>query len=228
MSQDQVQSALTPERMEELRSIFKQMAEEKGDSDSIDKATYLEHFDRKGISGDSLLQFERMFDAMDYKGTGKLNFDEFLTSMYIINAEGNIREKLELCFRVYDSNRDGFISRKEAFSVAKSMVMLSQLGILGLMGLDSTMMVMVRREMKKQSAMIKQAVQAVIDDMFERLDTNKDGKISFDEWMAQADEPRPDIEAWLKAMQPGGEGNLLSGLNIEEQLTSAAGGCETQ
>ena len=128
------------------------------------------------------------------------------------------------------------------------MVMLSQLGILGLMGLDSTMMVMVRREMKKQSAMIKQAVQAVIDDMFERLDTNKDGKISFDEvpwclqisppnplcsllmwlplhplgvpaqWMAQADEPRPDIEAWLKAMQPGGEGNLLSGLNIEEQL----------
>ena len=40
----------------------------------IDKATYLEHFDRKGISGDSLLQFERMFDAMDYKGTGKLNF----------------------------------------------------------------------------------------------------------------------------------------------------------
>ena len=31
--------------------------------------------------------------------------DEFLTSMYIINAEGNIREKLELCFRVYDSNR---------------------------------------------------------------------------------------------------------------------------
>jgi serine/threonine-protein phosphatase 2B regulatory subunit len=89
----------------------------------------------------------RMIAIFDEDGGGDVDFQEFVT--------GLSAEKLRFAFKVYDIDRDGYISNGELFIVLKMMV---------------------------GSNLKDQQLQQIVDKTIMEADKDHDGKISFDEF----------------------------------------------
>lgn len=63
-----------------------------------------------------------MIAIFDEDGGGDVDFQEFVTGLSAFSSKGNKEEKLRFAFRVYDIDRDGYISNGELFIVLKMMV----------------------------------------------------------------------------------------------------------
>ncbi|CAD6591647.1 MAG: Calcineurin subunit B [Alectoria sarmentosa] len=85
----------------------------------------------------------RMIAIFDEDGGGDVDFQEFVSGLSAFSSKGNKEEKLRFAFKVYDIDRDGYISNGELFIVLKMMIV------------DKTIM---------------------------EADTDRDGKISFEEF----------------------------------------------
>ena len=72
----------------------------------IDKDTFLQYFPLNGLLG------ERLFAQFDTKGTGFIDFDEFLIGLAIV-CRGNSDEKVHFIFNMYDISHDNTVSRQE-------------------------------------------------------------------------------------------------------------------
>lgn len=61
---------------------------------------------------------DRIFCAWDKNNEGIIKTDLFFggVSMFL---RGKLEEKLQYCFRVYDLNSDGYISKEEMFQLLK-------------------------------------------------------------------------------------------------------------
>ncbi|KAL9602603.1 MAG: hypothetical protein Q9219_001747 [cf. Caloplaca sp. 3 TL-2023] len=58
----------------------------------------------------------------DEDGGGDVDFQEFVSGLSAFSSKGNKEEKLRFAFKVYDIDRDGYISNGELFIVLKMMV----------------------------------------------------------------------------------------------------------
>lgn len=63
-----------------------------------------------------------MIAIFDEDGGGDVDFQEFVSGLSAFSSKGNKEEKLRFAFRVYDIDRDGYISNGELFVVLKMMV----------------------------------------------------------------------------------------------------------
>ena len=63
-----------------------------------------------------------MIAIFDEDGGGDVDFQEFVSGLSAFSSKGNKEEKLWFAFKVYDIDRDGFISNGELFIVLKMMV----------------------------------------------------------------------------------------------------------
>jgi hypothetical protein len=80
----------------------------------------------------------RMIAIFDEDGGGDVDFQEFVSGLSAFSSKGNKEEKLRFAFKVYDIDRDGYISNGELFIVLKMMVgsnlkdqQLQQVSLLG-------------------------------------------------------------------------------------------------
>ncbi|XP_014833815.1 PREDICTED: calcineurin subunit B type 1-like isoform X2 [Poecilia mexicana] len=64
----------------------------------------------------------RIIDIFDTDGNGEIDFIEFIRGVSQFSIRGNQQQKLNFAFRVYDVDKDGFISNGELFQVLKAMV----------------------------------------------------------------------------------------------------------
>lgn len=64
----------------------------------------------------------RMIAIFDEDGGGDVDFKEFVSGLSAFSSKGNKEEKLRFAFKVYDIDRDGYISNGELFIVLKMMV----------------------------------------------------------------------------------------------------------
>ena len=64
----------------------------------------------------------RMIANFDEDGGGDVDFQEFVSGLSAFSSKGNKEEKLRFAFKVYDIDRDGYISNGELFIVLKMMV----------------------------------------------------------------------------------------------------------
>lgn len=64
----------------------------------------------------------RMIAIFDEDGGGDVDFQEFVSGLSAFSSKGNKEEKLRFAFKVYDIDRDGYISNGELFIVLKMMV----------------------------------------------------------------------------------------------------------
>ena len=78
-----------------------------------------------------------MIAIFDEDGGGDVDFQEFVSGLSAFSSKGNKEEKLHFAFKVYDIDRDGYISNGELFIVLKMMVgsnlkdmQLQQVGLL--------------------------------------------------------------------------------------------------
>ena len=63
-----------------------------------------------------------MIAIFDEDGGGDVDFQEFVSGLSAFSSKGSQEEKLRFAFKVYDIDRDGYISNGELFIVLKMMV----------------------------------------------------------------------------------------------------------
>ncbi|QSS62619.1 calcineurin regulatory subunit CalB, partial [Histoplasma capsulatum] len=97
----------------------------------------------------------RMIAIFDEDGGGDVDFQEFVSGLSAFSSKGNKEEKLRFAFKVYDIDRDGYISNGELFIVLKMMV---------------------------GSNLKDMQLQQIVDKTIMEADKDGDGKISFEEF----------------------------------------------
>ncbi|GAA5863666.1 hypothetical protein JCM5353_007712 [Sporobolomyces roseus] len=97
----------------------------------------------------------RMIAIFDEDGSGSVDFHEFVAGLSAFSSRGERDEKLKFAFKVYDMDRDGFISNGELFLVLKAMV---------------------------GSNLKDQQLQQIVDKTMMEADQDGDGKLSFEEF----------------------------------------------
>ncbi|KAI0913360.1 calcineurin, beta subunit [Ustulina deusta] len=97
----------------------------------------------------------RLIAIFDEDGGGDVDFQEFVSGLSAFSSKGNKEQKLQFAFKVYDIDRDGYISNGELFIVLKMMV---------------------------GSNLKDQQLQQIVDKTIMEADLDKDGKISFEEF----------------------------------------------
>lgn len=96
-----------------------------------------------------------MISIFDEDGGGDVDFQEFVSGLSAFSSKGNKDEKLHFAFKVYDIDRDGYISNGELFIVLKMMV---------------------------GSNLKDVQLQQIVDKTIMEADKDQDGKISFEEF----------------------------------------------
>jgi len=136
---------------EEIQRLYKRfMKLDKDGSGSIDREEFLSI---PQIANNPLAS--RLIAIFDEDGGGDVDFKEFISGLSAFSAKGNKIEKLRFAFKVYDMDRDGFISNGELFLVLKMMV---------------------GNNLKNNQ------LQQIVDKTIMEADKDMDGKISFEEF----------------------------------------------
>ncbi|KAF4990001.1 hypothetical protein FGRMN_8775 [Fusarium graminum] len=136
------------EEIDRLRKRFMKL--DKDNSGTIERDEFLS---LPQISSNPLAT--RMIAIFDEDGGGDVDFQEFVTGLSAFSSKGNKEQKLQFAFKVYDIDRDGYISNGELFIVLKMMV---------------------------GSNLKDQQLQQIVDKTIMEADLDKDGKISFEEF----------------------------------------------
>ncbi|KAK6382027.1 Calcineurin subunit B [Exophiala oligosperma] len=133
-------------------------------SQILDNIVSFSNFDRDEVDRlrkrfmklDKMIDFMgRMIAIFDEDGGGDVDFQEFVLGLSAFSAKGHKEEKLKFAFKVYDIDRDGYISNGELFIVLKMMV---------------------------GSNLKDQQLQQIVDKTIMEADKDGDGKISFEEF----------------------------------------------
>ncbi|KXL47318.1 hypothetical protein M433DRAFT_531954 [Acidomyces richmondensis BFW] len=136
------------EEIDRLRKRFMKL--DKDNSGTIEREEFLS---LPQVSSNPLAT--RMIAIFDEDGGGDVDFQEFVSGLSAFSSKGNKEEKLRFAFRVYDIDRDGYISNGELFIVLKMMV---------------------------GSNLKDQQLQQIVDKTIMEADLDHDGKISFEEF----------------------------------------------
>jgi Ca2+-binding EF-hand superfamily protein len=158
----------------ELKEIYKQFKKETP-SGAINKRDFKELMKGVGVQ-DPFLQ-DLIFGTFDRDKDGNINFKEFVTGLSVI-TRGSPDEKLEFAFRMYDLDGNGFITREDMLQVIEAFFKLVG-------------PVVTFAGKKYESA------EQLVDDFFDQMDSNKDDKISIEEYKEGAMK-NPDIIQGLK------------------------------
>ncbi|KAI9216771.1 hypothetical protein BC828DRAFT_392821 [Blastocladiella britannica] len=88
---------------------------------TLDRATMRHHYARLFPFGDSRAFADRVFDVLDVNRDGRVGFAEYVRALATATREDATRDRLVWSFQLYDSDRDGFISRHEVLLVARAL-----------------------------------------------------------------------------------------------------------
>uniref|UniRef100_A0A7S3D416 EF-hand domain-containing protein n=1 Tax=Palpitomonas bilix TaxID=652834 RepID=A0A7S3D416_9EUKA len=157
-------SSLTPEEIQAIENLTSFSEEEikrlhrrfnKLDKDASGRITIDEFMQIPELATNPLI--ERVIALFDSDGDETVDFREFVTALSTFSVHGDPQRKLKFAFRVYDVDGDGFISNGELFTVLKMMV-----------GANLTDV----------------QLQQIVDKTIMEADKDRDGKISFEEFIA--------------------------------------------
>lgn len=138
------------EEIKRLGKRFKKLDLDNSGSLSIDEFMSLPELQQNPL-------VQRVIDIFDTDGNGEVDFKEFIEGVSLFSVKGDKESKLRFAFKIYDMDKDGYISNGELFQVLKMMV----------------------------GNNLKDAqLQQIVDKTIIHADTDGDGKISFEEFCA--------------------------------------------
>uniref|UniRef100_W5MTV0 Kv channel interacting protein 1 b n=1 Tax=Lepisosteus oculatus TaxID=7918 RepID=W5MTV0_LEPOC len=108
-----------------------------------------------------------LFNAFDSAHNGSIKFEDFVMALSIL-LRGSVREKLQWTFNLYDINRDGYINKEEMTDIVRA--------IYDMMGKYT------------YPALRVEAPKQHVDAFFQKMDKNKDGVVTLDEFIASCQE----------------------------------------
>ncbi len=100
--------------------------------------------------------YRTLFASMDSDKSGTVSFAELATSLSVV-GKGTTDEKLAFTFDLYDADKSGHLDRREAEAVLN--------------------------QMKRVAMTLGRQADDFIEGLLDKLDVDKDGKISRNEWM---------------------------------------------
>ncbi|AET40869.1 calcineurin regulatory subunit B Ecym_7012 [Eremothecium cymbalariae DBVPG len=103
------------DEIERLRKRFMKL--DRDSSGSIDKSEFMSI---PGVSSNPLAG--RIMEVFDADNSGGIDFQEFISSLSIFSGRSDKEDKLKFAFKIYDIDKDGYISNGELFIVLKIMV----------------------------------------------------------------------------------------------------------
>eukprot|EP01114_Cavostelium_apophysatum_P014411 TRINITY_DN3738_c0_g1_i1.p1 TRINITY_DN3738_c0_g1~~TRINITY_DN3738_c0_g1_i1.p1 ORF type:complete len:462 (-),score=136.64 TRINITY_DN3738_c0_g1_i1:48-1433(-) len=150
--------------------------------------SFQEHFDLKIDTDRPLLQ--RIFELADRDKSGTIDFDEYCTVIALLFAESS-EEKLRFIFNAMDSNGDGLISREELTSSVTTLWNNELCRHLFDFAIDERRI---------------EGISVFVESFMKEADLNKDGFISFDEYVQLARKKLAPTRHEMKIMpnQTGG------------------------
>ncbi|KAF8795319.1 Kv channel-interacting protein 1 like protein [Argiope bruennichi] len=128
----------------------------------INEETFKAIFSRFFPYGNATLYASYVFRSFDESRSGSLTFQEFVQSLSLL-CHGTLHDKLEWTFCLYDLNDDGRITRKALKSVIQA--------VYNLVG------------KKPYTAAEEEAFLNHVDRIFKKMDVDKDGVISKEDFM---------------------------------------------
>ncbi|XP_065670627.1 neurocalcin homolog [Hydra vulgaris] len=142
---------------EELSAYYKDFCKEYP-SGSLTCDEFKEMYQRFFPDGDANAFAQHVFSSFDENGDGKIDFREFVCGLSV-TIRGNIDQKLKWAFSMYDLDKNGWISEDEMLEIVSAIYRM-----LGAKSFQDTP----AQKVKK---------------MFSAMDVNKDGKLTFKEFL---------------------------------------------
>jgi serine/threonine-protein phosphatase 2B regulatory subunit len=143
-------STFDAEEIKRLGKRFKKLDLDQSGSLSVEEFMSLPELQQNPL-------VQRVIEIFDTDGNGEVDFKEFIEGVSLFSVKGDKLSKLRFAFKIYDIDRDGFISNGELFQVLKMMV---------------------------GSNLKETQLQQIVDKTIINADTDGDGKISFEEFCA--------------------------------------------
>ncbi len=75
-------------------------------------------------NGNSRKYCKQIFKAFDTTGTGLINFSDLMLSISLTTT-GDIRKKINIGFKIYDVDKNGFIDKKELGTIITAVYYMS-------------------------------------------------------------------------------------------------------
>jgi len=122
---------------------------------------------------------EWLFDFFDKNKDGRIKIDELVSGVVII-CTGTTEQKADLTFRLYDLDNNGSVSRKEMLRRI-SLVFNAARRVLKEKRNDSELNLMAWQRGKEE--LTYKAAERLVERTFKLADTNKDGRLTHDEWI---------------------------------------------
>ena len=129
----------------------------------IDEAEFASIYQKFFPQGDVQDFARHVFRAFGGKEKGTIGFKEFYTA-FVLQSSGVLVEKVSFAFRMYDMDGDGQITKEEMLSIVRSIYKL----------LDAS---------KDRMPEYLNTPEKRTEILFNQLDVNKDGYISFEEFL---------------------------------------------
>eukprot|EP00730_Choanoeca_flexa_P012787 TRINITY_DN4620_c0_g1_i3.p1 TRINITY_DN4620_c0_g1~~TRINITY_DN4620_c0_g1_i3.p1 ORF type:complete len:176 (+),score=51.71 TRINITY_DN4620_c0_g1_i3:147-674(+) len=103
---------------DELRRLGKRF--QKLDKDGNGTLSVSEFMEVPALQQNPLV--ERVIAIFDDNNDGEIDFEEFIKGIALFTTDSDRQKKLEFAFKIYDVDKDGYISNGELFYVLKLMV----------------------------------------------------------------------------------------------------------
>ncbi|KAL6840537.1 hypothetical protein ACP4OV_030347 [Aristida adscensionis] len=124
------------------------------------------------------LFLDRVFDLFDEKKNSVIEFEEFIHAISVFHPNAPFEDKVDFSFRLYDLRQTGFIEHEDCWGSGK-ICSGSECR-----SCENVKQMVVATLTESQVQLSDDLVEEIIDKTFEDADTDKDNRISREEWKA--------------------------------------------
>ncbi|XP_045158035.2 neurocalcin-delta B-like [Mercenaria mercenaria] len=170
-------------KIEEIQEIYLDFRRETKGKDALKRDDFIRVY--KNSFGEKVGSLANsIFDAFDEDGNGTVDFEEFLVGLSIAEMSANTdkvskMKRIRWAFNVYDKDRSGTIDKREMRQIVKA---VADVSVLPAKDLEN-----------------KESPNKFADRLFDEIDVNGDGEITFEEFAAAAERNATLIEMLMPA-----------------------------
>ncbi|XP_045158033.1 neurocalcin-delta B-like [Mercenaria mercenaria] len=170
-------------KIEEIQEIYLDFRRETKGKDALKRDDFIRVY--KNAFGEKVGSLANsIFDAFDEDGNGTVDFEEFLIGLSIAEMSANTdregkMKRIRWAFNVYDKDGSGTIDKREMRQIVKA---VADVSVLPAKDLEN-----------------KESPNKFADRLFDEIDVNGDGEITYQEFAAAAERNATLIEMLMPA-----------------------------